>query len=171
MDTLFHLLFPAIVFIIAGVDRKKALMLAPVALIPDLDIFFSAHRLYLHSILPLLAIVAPLFLLSWKKRKYLPATALTAGYLFSHLVLDFFAGYLAFFWPITNMGYGLMISFTASQHSIVPTIQFAVHLRRELIPFPNIITDAALISPASTMLLFMLLVLLIIQIRALNFKK
>ena len=50
MDLLFHILIPLMLVLIAGVDRKKALMLAPIAIIPDLDILFSAHRVYLHTI-------------------------------------------------------------------------------------------------------------------------
>lgn len=161
MDLLFHMLFPVMFAMIAGVDRKRAVMLAPLAIIPDLDVFFMAHRVYLHAFTPLLAIATPLLLYGWRvNQKHFQTAVLATLYLFSHLLLDFFSGCVALFWPLTNMGYGLSVYITATQHSIFPTFQLVIQLRQEIISTPNVLMDAALITPESTVLLVLFLLVL-----------
>lgn len=155
MDLLFHILIPLMLVLIAGVDRKKALMLAPIAIIPDLDILFSAHRVYLHTIfIPIALLLIPfLYNLTQKKHSNLSIprgkTFLAILYYSSHLILDFFGGPLAIFWPLTTLGYGLNIGVTVNQQSVIPAIQPHITLVTEQILVPNVVINAAAVTTES----------------------
>jgi len=169
VDLLFHMLIPLMLLLVAGVDRRKALMLAPVAIIPDLDVLFVAHRVYLHTIfIPTAAVIICLFLYELKRRgplNFSPPTQemfLATTYYCSHLLLDLFAGLIAIFWPITNLGYGLNAGIIVNQQSIVPTIQPYLAVRVKQIPVPNPVTNVAAATPQSiiTAILFLVIMLM-----------
>ena len=43
MDLLFLMVVPVMLGLTAGLDRRRALMLAPMAIIPDLDLLLVPH--------------------------------------------------------------------------------------------------------------------------------
>lgn len=176
MDLLFHMLIPLMLLLVAGVDRKKALMLAPIAIIPDLDVLFSAHRVYLHTIFIPIAILLIPFLYNLTQKKH-PSISISRGkpflatlYYSSHLILDFFGGPVALFWPLTNLGYGLNIGVTVNQQSVIPTIQLHMSLVIEQIVVPNVVTNAAAATTGSIAVaaLFFAVILLTKRIRRLS---
>jgi membrane-bound metal-dependent hydrolase YbcI (DUF457 family) len=151
LDIIFHMLIPAMLAIIAGLGKKKALLLAPVAVVPDLDAAFSAHRMYLHSIfIPVfIAVVAYVFARrkSWKLQGQMVFFA--SLFYLSHLFLDFFGGAVGLLWPITNWGYGLSVSLQVTQQGIIPLALVDVHFISQQIPIPNAIVDVLAASPQS----------------------
>jgi membrane-bound metal-dependent hydrolase YbcI (DUF457 family) len=105
------MLIPAMAAIIAGVSAKKALLLAPIAIIPDLDAAFNAHRLYPHTIF--IPVLMAAFALAYAQKRgwkpYGEIIFLAAMFYLSHLMLDFFGGPVGILWPLTNMGYGVIV--------------------------------------------------------------
>jgi hypothetical protein len=89
--------------------RKYVLLLLPFAVLPDLDHFapFYAGRDILHNVF-LLVLPLAVALYGLKiKNNVLYSVALMAGFLlFSHLVLDFFNGGEALFYPLRTTWYG-----------------------------------------------------------------
>jgi len=68
MDLLFHMVILVMLGLTAGVDRRRALMLAPTAIIPDLDVLLVAHRVYLHTVfIPVTIAILGLFLFNSNK--------------------------------------------------------------------------------------------------------
>ena len=169
VDLLFHMLIPLMLLLIAGVNRRKALMLAPVAIIPDLDVLFVAHRVYLHTIfIPTAAVIICLFLHELKRRELLNFSLptqemfLATTYYCSHLLLDFFAGPVAIFWPTTNLGYGINVGIIVDQQSIVPAIQPYLSVWVKQIPVPNLVTNVEAATPESIITAILLLVVLLL---------
>jgi len=88
--------------------RKYVLLLLPFAMLPDIDHFIPyAPRVVYHNVFLL---VPPLIIAVYGleiKNKVLYDVALMAGFcLFSHLVLDFFNGGVALFYPLQTAWYG-----------------------------------------------------------------
>lgn len=165
MDLLFHILIAVMLAWILGVDRKKALMLAPVAIIPDLDVLFAAHRVYLHTLFIPITIAAISFLYKFKREKHHEFLLLASFYYLSHLFLDFFSGPVAIFWPLTNVGYGLDVGVTVSQRSIIPVIEPHVAVTVKQIPVPNMVTDAAAVTSQSVAVAILLLAVMVLIYR------
>jgi len=161
MDLLFHMLIPTMLALIARLDRKKAFMLAPIAIIPDLDIFFNAHRVYLHTIFIPLAVFIPLLYYlkkgNQRSRIFLPASL----YYLSHLLLDLFNGRVAIFWPLTNIGYGLKTSIIVNQQSLILITQPHIELVAKPIPIPNVVTNVAAATSESVIIAILFLAILI----------
>jgi hypothetical protein len=86
-----------------GVNLRKALPLAFLALIPDLDAFFMVHRSLSHSALILALASLPFFAAAYKiKGEALKTCFLGLASVLSHVVLDVFSGYTPIFWPLYN---------------------------------------------------------------------
>ena len=163
MDSLFHVLIPVMLALVANVDRKRALMLAPIALIPDLDVLLMAHRIYLHTIfVPLAIALVPFFLRSLGRREHRNLFLLASFYYLSALVLDSFPGPVAILWPLTNVGYGLWVWVGFSQQSVIPMIRPYAMINVKEMQVPNVVTDAAVVTPQSiaTALLFVSIILI-----------
>jgi len=160
VDLLFHMLIPTMLALIAELDRKKAFMLAPIAIIPDLDIFFSAHRVYLHTILIPLAISIPLLYYLKKGNQRSQILLPTSLYYLSHLLLDFFSGPVAVFWPLTYMGYGLKTSVIVNQQSLIPTTQPHIEVVAKQIQIPNVVTNVAAATSESIITAVLLLAIM-----------
>ncbi|MFZ0011534.1 MAG: metal-dependent hydrolase [Halobacteriota archaeon] len=89
--------------------RKYVLLLLPFAMLPDLDHFapFYAGRDILHNVFLLVPPLAIALYGVKTKNNLLYSVALMAGFLlFSHLVLDFFNGGEALFYPLRTPWYG-----------------------------------------------------------------
>jgi hypothetical protein len=95
--------------------------LLPLAVLPDLDHFVPhAPREAFHN---LLLLVPPLAIALYGlkiKNKVLYSVALMAGFcLFSHLVLDFFNGGVALFYPLQTAWYGFANAPVEAHSSVV----------------------------------------------------
>lgn len=113
MDPFMHLLLPLLVLLALKVDAKRAVLLAPLAVLPDFDALFGLHRALGHSFIPIL--VVPLAVLTYahfRKNEWYAASLVALFYLTSHVVLDL--GGVAFLWPLVP-----------DQFYFEPTITFA----------------------------------------------
>ncbi len=90
--------------------RIYALLLLPLAALPDLDHFVPyAPRLLFHNVFLLVPPLAVAFYGLAARRTVLCGVGLMAGFcLFSHLVLDFFTGGEALFYPLKTTEYALV---------------------------------------------------------------
>ena len=95
--------------------RKYVLFLLPFAVLPDLDHFapFYASREIFHNVFLLVPPLAIALYGLKTKNNVLYSVALMVGFLlFSHLVLDFFNGGEALFYPLRTTWYGFRLYFT-----------------------------------------------------------
>ncbi len=99
MDPFMHLLLPLLFLLAVRVDAKKALLFAPLAVLPDFDALFGLHRALFHSFIPIL-VLPMMFLVYSKLRKpeWVFGSMIALFYLASHVVLDL--GGVAFLWPV-----------------------------------------------------------------------
>jgi hypothetical protein len=107
-----------------GRHRKYVLLLLPFAVLPDLDHFapFYAGRDILHNVFLLVPPLAIALYGLKTKNSVLYSVALMAGFLlFSHLVLDFFNGGEALFYPLRTTWYGFTNTWEVA-HSAVALI-------------------------------------------------
>lgn len=112
MDPVLHLLLPLLFLLAVKVDSRKALLLAPLTILPDFDALFGLHRALFHSFIPLVVLPLGLVLYSkWHKPEWMLGSMIALFYLLSHLVLDL--GGVAFLWP-----------FVADQFYFDPLIEF-----------------------------------------------
>ena len=96
-------------------NRKYVLLLLPFAVLPDLDHFapLYAPREMLHNVFLLVPPLAIALYGLKTKNNVVYSIALMAGFvLFSHIVLDFFNGGVALFYPLRTTWYG----FTNTPH-------------------------------------------------------
>lgn len=101
MDPLLHLMLPLLLVLALRIDPRKAVLLAPLAILPDFDALIGLHRAALHSFVPTL--VLPLALIAYsklKKPEWMLSALLVQFYLASHIVLDL--GGVAFLWPVVQ---------------------------------------------------------------------
>ncbi len=99
MDPFMHLLMPLLFLLAVRVDAKKALLFAPLAVLPDFDALFGLHRALFHSFIPIL--VLPMIFLVYsnlRKTEWMFGSMIALFYLASHVVLDL--GGVAFLWPV-----------------------------------------------------------------------
>ena len=78
------------------------------------------------------------------------------------LILDFFGGPIAIFWPLTNLGYGLNIGVTVNQQSVIPAIQPHITLVTEQILVPNVVTNASAVTTESIAIALLLLAVILL---------
>lgn len=100
-DPLMHLVLPLLFLLALRIDAKKALVFAPLAVLPDFDALFGLHRALGHSFIPIL--VAPMAILIYsrlRRPEWLLSAVLVQFYLASHVVLDL--GGVAFLWPVVE---------------------------------------------------------------------
>jgi hypothetical protein len=169
MDLLFHMIIPVMLGLTAGLDRRRALMLAPIAIIPDLDVLLVAHRVYLHTVfIPVTIAALGLFLFRLKQRALihfpLPRREflLASLYYLSHLLLDICPGPVAVFWPLTSVGYGLNIGVAVNQQSVIPTVQPYIGVVTRQFQIPNVVTNVAAATPESIVTAILLLAVMLL---------
>lgn len=109
-EVLIHLALPVAALIIVGFDRRLVLIFCPLAIIPDFDVIFGAHRSVSHSLFALGAISIFLILYAlYFKPKWKASAIIISIMLLSHPLMDFFTGPTQLLWPITSYYY-LLIS-------------------------------------------------------------
>ncbi len=135
---LIHLALPIAALIIVGFDRKLVLLFCPLAIIPDLDVIFGAHRSVSHSLFALgaISIVLILYAIYFKPRWKAPAIIVSL-LLLSHPLMDIFTGPTQLLWPIDSYYYLLIEApiITLSPLSIdfnSFSIQFLVYTPQEV---------------------------------------
>lgn len=99
MDPFQHLILPLIFLLALRIDTRKAIMFAPLAVLPDFDALFGLHRALGHSFIPIL--VVPMLVLLYarfRKPEWLLSALIVQFYLASHVILDL--GGVAFLWPL-----------------------------------------------------------------------
>lgn len=150
MDPVLHLLLPLLFLIAVGIDKRKAVLLAPFAILPDLDVLFGLHREALHSFLFIL--VFPIALIAYsrmKKPEWLLGAFLALFYLASHIVLDFSG--VAFLWPFVHEGFFLDIDVTLT---VRPEFQFGFDFAYGMEPLHQA-TTTYLVSDMAFSLIFL----------------
>lgn len=111
MDLILHLLLPLLFLLAIKVDARKAVLMSPLAVLPDLDALVGLHRALGHSFVPVLVLPLAFLAYSYFKRPEWVSTALIAQfYLASHVILDL--GGVAFLWPIVKDQFFLDIGIT-----------------------------------------------------------
>lgn len=101
MDPVLHLALPLLFLLALRVETRMAVLLAPLAIIPDFDAAFGLHRAAFHNFI--LVILVPVALMAYSKMRrpeWLPWAVVAQFYLASHIVLDL--GGVAFAWPIVK---------------------------------------------------------------------
>ena len=101
MLPIFHLLIPVLILLLLRTE-KRLFLLAPIALLPDLDYFtLIYHRAFFHNIFFGIALVSLIYFRLGRK----PALV-SALFFFSHLALDFDSVGVGLLFPLTSMAYG-----------------------------------------------------------------
>lgn len=115
MDPLMHLLLPLLFLLALRVDTRRAVLLAPLAVLPDLDALFGLHRALGHSFIPIVVLPMAVMIYSrFARPDWMPAAVMAQFYLASHVVLDL--GGVAFLWPLVQEQFYIQlgVTFTAS---------------------------------------------------------
>lgn len=129
MEPLLHLVVPFTALTIYGLEWRKALPLALLALLPDFDALFHVHRSMSHSLVVISLVGLPLMMLAYRLKNP------QAGWLgilavASHIALDVFAGYTPILWPL--YGNSVWIQTELRAHiSSTPTLTTALNIAIE----------------------------------------
>jgi membrane-bound metal-dependent hydrolase YbcI (DUF457 family) len=95
-----HLIVPLLALLMVGrkEDHKYILLLLPLAVLPDIDTFFTEHRALLHNIfIPAILLLFGIFIQKMRTLFFIAAV-----YFASHVILDLFGGGVVLFYPIYN---------------------------------------------------------------------
>ncbi len=133
MEPAFHLILPTVLAIALGIPIDTALLLAPLSLLFDLDIFLNAHRRF-HSLAIFMTIAVPTaFLVLIILQDMMIPYLVGLFYLGSHLLLDIFAGEMALFYPFSPKGYGLKFKIQINNTPLrIGEVQFGVRIIPEI---------------------------------------
>ena len=129
MEPLLHLVVPFTALTLYGLEWRKALPLALLALLPDFDVFFRVHRSMSHSLVVISLVGLPLLMLAYRMKTP------QAGWLgllavASHIALDVFDGYTPVLWPLYGNSMWIQAELRA-QISSSPTLTPALRLAME----------------------------------------
>jgi len=101
MDPVLHLALPLLFLLALRIEARTAVLLAPLAILPDFDAAFELHRAAFHNFIFVILLPVGFIVYSKLKRPEWLAWALVAQfYLASHIILDL--GGVAFMWPIVK---------------------------------------------------------------------
>jgi len=164
MDPLMHVLLPLLFLLALRIDTKKAILLAPLAILPDFDAAFNLHRAVFHSFIPVVILPVCLILYSKTKRpEWLLASMLVLFYLASHVVLDL--GGVAFAWPFTTD----MLYFDPEvTFNMQGGINFGFHLQYGVKPYVEMTTTDFLSETGFAMIFLGMLVVAVFRKEAKN---
>jgi len=118
MDPFQHLLLPLLFLLAIRIDTRRALLFAPLAVLPDFDALFGLHRALGHSFIPIMVVPIAIVLYSrFVRPEWLLSALVVQFYLASHVVLDL--GGVAFLWPVVPEQFYFEpgITFTAADGS------------------------------------------------------
>lgn len=102
MDTFAHVAIPLLILLALKVDTRKAVIMLPLAVVPDLDLFFRGHRMLFHNVFVLIFIplIITLLIMNYRPR-YTEYAWIGMFYLIAHLILDLGDG-VALLYPLTT---------------------------------------------------------------------
>jgi len=150
MDPVLHLALPVLFLLALRVDTRMAVLLAPLAIVPDIDAAFGLHRAAFHNFI--FVIILPVALIAYSRLKrpaWLPWALVAQFYLASHVVLDL--GGVAFLWPIVQDQFFFDPEIT---FNLQGGVNFGLHLDYGLRPYsPMGTTD--FLSEAGFALIFL----------------
>ena len=109
MEPLMHFIIPLLILLVAfpRMDKRMAVGLTFLALVPDMDFFIGfTHRFLFHSIFFVLGLSLIIYFFS----KSLQVSLISFYYLMSHLILDLTTGAIALFWPFYQRLIEIVIS-------------------------------------------------------------
>ena len=136
-----HFVLPFVAFMLLGLDLRRALPIAVLGIVPDLDVLFLVHRSVSHSVIVIGLVTFPFFMYSWKfKPEWLSTTWLCFLALSSNPILDLFFGFVPVFWPLYPFSIWLKVGLDVrlgSDFILIPFLNFVqvptVFNRRNLI--------------------------------------
>ena len=102
----------AVSYLIASrsLKPKRALLVALVGLLPDIDALFRIHRWATHSlVLTALVVAIAVLSVSATRREYLGHVALLSALYTLHIVMDVFTGPTPILWPLSSKEYAVSI--------------------------------------------------------------
>lgn len=105
MDTFAQVTIPLIILLALRVDTRKAVLMLPLTLVLDLDVFFRYHRLLFHNMF--VAFLLPLLFVIYIYRyypKYFDYSWIGFFYIFSSLIFDLGEG-IALLYPLSQNFY------------------------------------------------------------------
>ena len=127
MEPIYHFLIPVLLLLLLVKNKKLVFLLAPIAIIPDFDVFIpDLHRALFHNIFFGIVFIAIVYLIIKKfyKTKLSSFIFIASFLFFSHLLLDFDASGVAFFFPFDQYAYAV----TSSGLSKIPLSEFYISL-------------------------------------------
>ena len=110
MEPIYHFLIPVLILLLLVRDRKLVFLLAPIAIIPDFDVFIpNFHRALFHNIFfGIVLMTVAYFIIKKLYKTKLSSFILIASVLFfSHLLLDFDNAGVGFFFPVDKYAYAI----------------------------------------------------------------
>ncbi|MEM3342182.1 MAG: hypothetical protein QW728_05770 [Thermoplasmata archaeon] len=166
MDTVFHIIIPllaALAVLKGPKDRRTAILLSPLAVLPDIDAFAGPHRVWAHNFLVVTVMPLSFILFAYlRKKEWLKGGFLALFYLTTHILFDIDSG-IAYFWPLIDGAFLIQIPVQAEFEGSIPSIKFPC--RFEYIESgPPPLTEAYIMSPWAAMLAVGIITWLIIQI-------
>lgn len=112
LDVLTHVFLPLTVVYVLQKDFKIWYFpMALFALLPDFDVLIGVHRGLFHSLLFLLPLASAMLGSEYLFKRRLKLSVLAAGFMFSHIALDFLGGGVPFLYPLVEKGVGLAFPF------------------------------------------------------------
>jgi membrane-bound metal-dependent hydrolase YbcI (DUF457 family) len=96
-----HFILPFVALILYGLEPRKALPIALLGIVPDLDVLLSVHKSFTHSLPVIILAAAPFLYYYWRTgSKRLGTVWLCFLSLASNPVLDMFCGFTPILWPL-----------------------------------------------------------------------
>ncbi|MFO7792807.1 MAG: hypothetical protein R6W73_07515 [Candidatus Saliniplasma sp.] len=110
MDLFAHITIPLLILLALRINTRKVLLMLPLAVVPELDVFFGYHRLLFHNIFIvfLLPLIWALFIYKYKE-EWFGYAWIALFFLSSHLLLDITNG-VAIFYPVLSTFYSVQVS-------------------------------------------------------------
>jgi hypothetical protein len=110
MEPLLHFVLPLISLLLLREKPKNAALFALLGILPDMDAVLLVHRSFSHSIIVMILIFVPIYMLSrLYKPEYVRFIILGFLIIISHPVLDL-GGYTPIFWPVYKSSIKLGVS-------------------------------------------------------------
>ena len=163
MEPLIHLVVPFTALIISGLEWRKALPLALLALLPDLDALFHVHRSMSHSLVVISAVGLPLLVLTYRLKisrvGWLGLLAVA-----SHIALDVFTGYTPILWPLYGNSVWIqteLMAHISSTPTLTPVLKIALE-PIQFIAFQSL--DAALLTGKGLIISVILILPILINV-------
>lgn len=101
MDVLAHVLVPLVCLLAARVPARRALMLAPLGALADVDALLGPHRALAHNVWAVALVALVAWALARRRLDDAPRFAALAAFAYgSHMLLDLPYG-VALLWPLT----------------------------------------------------------------------